>query len=490
VQQIDPSFSDSPPELIGPYQLVTSIARGATARLYLARHAEKQASFVVKVYAAEIGADVALLQNFQTVAAILSALNHPYVVPILDYGISPKDEPYLVMEYFTGPTLADILRVHSELPISQVMRMLLNTLEGLRAAHDAGLVHGDIKPGNLRVLPNETLQLFDFDLFQPGNGTASPDLRGTALYASPEQNMGQVVDFRSDLYALGATFYHLLAGQPPFGSGSEVDARNAHVNQPLAPIYMLNPRVPSAFAHLIEEMMQKDPERRFASYDVIIENLRELLAARLQKETGGKAAVPQSSVASSQSMGFDGVNSADAHIVESHDYRPAGVSSAVLLKPMGIAIIFAAALGLATFLISPVTTESGTPHARLVVLLNRITGDSVTGDPSPEQLRTQRLQDTVLRIQALRAICLDCVIKEKFFPASVDDLQSRGLATRDQTVDAWGTAMKIVPALEEVHAAGEDGLFNTSDDFVLDSQGRFSKQPAELQEGQARPARH
>jgi serine/threonine-protein kinase len=175
----------------------------------------------------------------------------------------------LVEEYVAGPSLKTWLQVRGPLDASQSLAMLAQVGSALARAADRGVVHRDIKPENLLVTRAGEVKVADFGLARIASEnlelTQTGMTLGTPLYMSPEQGEGQAVDIRSDLYSLGATAYHLLAGRPPYSGPTAMSVVLAHIRAPLPPLEPLRPDVPAAVRAIVERLLAKTPEERFAT---------------------------------------------------------------------------------------------------------------------------------------------------------------------------------------------------------------------------------
>ena len=238
-----------------------------------------------------LGFDSAELLRFAREARAQARLRHPNVAQIYFIG-EDRGFHFFVMEYLEGPGLDAILAKGTPLPWTQAVDYTLAAARGLRAALAQGFVHRDVKPSNL-MLDNEAgIKILDFGLVKSMRGdaqlTRDGAIIGSPLYMSPEQGRGQVADHRSDIYSLGCTLYHMLCGQPPFSGPSPVGIISMHVTDRVQPVRDLNPQVPVVVARIVERMLAKKPEDRFADYDELITALEAARAPR--RELGGMGA--------------------------------------------------------------------------------------------------------------------------------------------------------------------------------------------------------
>lgn len=214
----------------------------------------------LKVLRPELAADAAKRLAFREEYLAHRALVHPRTVQVHDFGQLPCGLPFYTMDLVPGPGLDE----RFPLPLGEVRRRLIEALEGLAFLHGRGMLHGDLKPANLRVGADAELVIMDFGLLAPV-GSRFEDPRGTLLYLAPEAARGDRLDPRADLYALGAVFYHLLAGRPPFDAADARTLLRAHLHEPPIPLSQLVPESYGDLLELVMTMLAKDPADRPAS---------------------------------------------------------------------------------------------------------------------------------------------------------------------------------------------------------------------------------
>ncbi|MFW6051274.1 MAG: protein kinase domain-containing protein [Myxococcota bacterium] len=212
-------------------------------------------------------------------------LNHPNVVHIYFIGRRPgasPDEPgplYLAMEWVEGQALDRVLEAGGRLSAEHARQAMLQVARGLRAARRAGIIHRDVKPSNLIQDAEGILKVADFGLARPVEGdvahAAEEGIAGSPLYMAPEQVRGQGLDHRADMYSLGATFFHLITGRPPYEGESAVELLTQHLQAPPPSVQRAAPDVPRALARIVERLMAKSPGDRFDDYDQLIAALEE-----------------------------------------------------------------------------------------------------------------------------------------------------------------------------------------------------------------------
>jgi eukaryotic-like serine/threonine-protein kinase len=253
------------------YRLRRRIAVGGMGEVWEAADQRLDRRVAVKVLKAELSGDTEFLHRFRTEARTTASLNHPGVAAVHDYGETaavpdgPADTAYLVMELVEGEPLATVLARLRRLSPDQTLDVLEQAGHALQAAHERGLVHRDVKPGNILITPSGTVKITDFGIAKAVDAapvTRSGMVMGTAHYIAPEQAMGHEAGPASDVYALGVVGYECLTGQRPFLSDSAVTVAMMHIRDtpPALPA-----GVPSGVRALIEATLVKDPRCRYAT---------------------------------------------------------------------------------------------------------------------------------------------------------------------------------------------------------------------------------
>jgi len=259
---------------LGHYRVVEKIGAGGMGEVYRARDERLERDVAVKVLPAGTLADEAARKRFRKEALALSKLNHPNIATIFDFD-TQQGVDYLVMEHISGETLADKLKA-GPLPESQVLRVGAQVAEGLEAGHREGIVHRDIKPGNLRLTPDGRVKILDFGLakaMRPASEvtaattteslTQTQAIVGTLPYMAPEQLRGEPIDARSDIYAAGAVLYEMATGQRPFPQTQAAELTGAILHQAPRPPRELHSRCSPGFERIILKALAKDPGERY-----------------------------------------------------------------------------------------------------------------------------------------------------------------------------------------------------------------------------------
>ena len=220
------------------YRLTERIAVGGMGEVWRATDDVLGRDVAVKVLKEEYSGDPGFRQRFRAEARHSAALTHPNIAGVYDYGEADRSA-YLVMELVPGEPLSDVLAREGSLPPREAMGLLAQAAAGLAVAHAAGVVHRDVKPGNLLVTPDGRVKVTDFGIARASDAvplTATGQVMGTAQYLAPEQAMGRGATSASDVYALGVVGYEALAGRRPFDGDSPMAVAMAHVNADPRPL--------------------------------------------------------------------------------------------------------------------------------------------------------------------------------------------------------------------------------------------------------------
>jgi serine/threonine protein kinase len=265
---------------LGGYELRTLLGSGAMADVYLGLQTSLSRKVAVKVLRETgRGHSDAAIERFMQEARAAASLVHGNIVQIYEVGCVDNVH-FIAEEYVAGPTLKQWLHERGTLSPPQAVSVLEQVAAALDRAWQQKIVHRDIKPENLLVTPAGEVKVADFGLARitlAGEGldlTHEGTTLGTPLYMSPEQVEGHELDSRSDLYSLGATVYHLIAGRPPFESGTPLSVALAHVRETPRPLQQLRPEFPSVLTDLVDRLLSKNPEERFADPAALLEALR------------------------------------------------------------------------------------------------------------------------------------------------------------------------------------------------------------------------
>ena len=260
------------PRLLGGrYELDGVVGRGGMAEVYRARDIRLDRIVAIKTLRADLARDQIFQARFRREAQSAASLNHPSIVAVYDTGedmTSGLPVPYIVMEYVDGRTVRDLLQEGHRLLPERSLEIIDGVLRALDYSHQAGIVHRDIKPGNVMVTRNGDIKVMDFGIARAMSDaqstmTQTAQVIGTAQYLSPEQARGERVDSRSDLYSTGCLLYELLTGRPPFTGDSPVAIAYQHVRENPVPPSRVDPDVPPWADAIVLKAMAKSPADRY-----------------------------------------------------------------------------------------------------------------------------------------------------------------------------------------------------------------------------------
>jgi serine/threonine-protein kinase len=259
----------TPQGVAGRYSLSRRLGAGGMSTVFLATDEVLERSVAVKLLAEHLAEDEAFVARFRREALAAARLQHPNVVQVFDSGEDPESgRHYIVMEYVDGPSCAELLREHRTLDVDETVRIVRDACHGLEYAHRAGVIHRDVKPGNLLLTADGILKLADFGIAKAAEQTRITQVGsvlGTAAYLSPEQASGQEAGPESDLYSLGVCAYQFLTGRLPHEYGSLTELALKQQNEAVEPISAFRDDVPPELDRAIRAALERDPHRRYES---------------------------------------------------------------------------------------------------------------------------------------------------------------------------------------------------------------------------------
>lgn len=264
-----------PMRKLGRYQLTRKLGAGAMGMVFEAIQEDLDRRVALKIMPRVLMLDPEFLRRFKQEAKSAGKLSHPNIVTVYETGYD-RGIYFFSMEFVDGASLEQLQATNGRLPVAEATRYMVQAAQGLEHAWEQGIIHRDIKPANMLVSKKGILKIADFGLAKNPAASAMTQTHrgmGTPHYLSPEQwDNAHEADERSDIYSLGATYYHLLAGRPPYEGDSPLAVRVNSASQPLTPIRGINPRVPRPVASVVEKMLARRPEDRY-------QNAGELIAA-------------------------------------------------------------------------------------------------------------------------------------------------------------------------------------------------------------------
>ncbi len=261
------------PRLLGSrYEIGEILGYGGMAEVHRGRDVRLGREVAVKVLRADLARDPSFQARFRREAQAAASLNHPAIVAVYDTGEEDMlgNQPYIVMEYVEGRTLRDVLKIEGRLMPRRAMEIVADVCAALDFSHRNGIVHRDVKPGNVMITPTGAVKVMDFGIARAvadnaATVTQTAAVIGTAQYLSPEQARGENVDARSDVYSTGVLLFELITGSPPFTGDSPVAVAYQHVRENAPPPSSLNPDVPPELDAIVLKAMAKNPANRYQS---------------------------------------------------------------------------------------------------------------------------------------------------------------------------------------------------------------------------------
>ncbi|MFZ9845300.1 MAG: protein kinase domain-containing protein, partial [Candidatus Nanopelagicaceae bacterium] len=267
------------------YELGAMIGTGGMADVYLAQDVRLNRQVAIKILRSDLARDPSFVTRFNKEALSVAALNHPGIVSVYDSGKedSPSGAmPYIVMEYVEGKTLREIVNKGERFALNRAVEITEGILIALQYSHKNGIIHRDIKPGNIMITDNGDVKVMDFGIARAladtgATMTSTWNIIGTAQYLSPEQATGTQADARSDLYSVGCLLYELLAGRPPFTGDTPVAIAYQHVSAPLLPITEIQESLDPALNAFFSIALAKDANERYQSANAMLKDLKKLI---------------------------------------------------------------------------------------------------------------------------------------------------------------------------------------------------------------------
>ena len=281
-------------KIISGCEILEKTAEGGMGAVYRAKHRALNRIVCVKILSPALSNDKKAVELFLTEARAIAELDHPNIVNVYNVG-KEHGFYFIVMSFIEGQTLSSLLKKNKVLPVKKVLDLFDGVLQGLEAAHAKGIIHRDIKPSNILINLQGQAKLVDFGIakkVEKDGATKTNELAGTAYFIAPEQALGQNLDTRADLYALGASLYYVLTGQFPYNGKNTIEIIQKHINNPVPNPAELRKDLPAWLGPAIQKLMSKNPDERFQTAKETYLYFRKMRAEdqlRLESGSGGKA---------------------------------------------------------------------------------------------------------------------------------------------------------------------------------------------------------
>ncbi|MDH4038911.1 MAG: protein kinase [Candidatus Krumholzibacteria bacterium] len=264
--------------VLSQYRVTAYLGKGAMGEVYKAEHTRLSLTVAIKFIPESLLGDAKAKQRFVRQAEALAALNHENICRFYEIGETTEGRTYIVMSHCGGETLQDHI-ASGECSIRDAIGIAIGIASGLAHAHDKGVIHRDLKPANL-MFDKGVIKIVDFGLAlltDHSSLTSSDATVGTLMYTSPEQAEGELLDGRTDIFAVGSVVYELLTGKPPFQAEHPASILYKIVNQPHRPVRELRPDVPESLSHVVDRCLAKKPEQRYENADALLKDLEAVL---------------------------------------------------------------------------------------------------------------------------------------------------------------------------------------------------------------------
>jgi len=260
----------------GRCKLSEMIGTGGMADVYTAHDTRLARQVAVKILRSDLARDPSFVSRFRKEALAAAGLNHPGIVAVYDSGEEPA--PYIVMELVSGHTLRELIHKGERVPLKRALEIGEGILAALEYSHERGIVHRDIKPANVMITDQGDVKVMDFGIARAladlgATLTSTWNIVGTAQYLSPEQALGEIADFRSDIYSTGCLLYEVLTGQPPFTGETPVSIAYQHVSGKLVAPSLLQPDLPTGIDVILNVALAKKAEDRYQSAGLMLDDL-------------------------------------------------------------------------------------------------------------------------------------------------------------------------------------------------------------------------
>jgi len=272
-------LAHTPSNFFGNYQMERELGRGGMGTVHLAKDIGLNRKVALKILRSDLGQDVGFSKKFLEEVEITASLAHPNIIRVFTLG-EQEGRLYLVMEHLDEPSMEQLMEKHGKLPERDVLEIGIGIASALQfAQEETGLIHRDIKPGNILFGRGKIPKLADFGLAAGARSALQQqdEIWGTPYYVSPERLLRQPEDIRSDIYSLGATLYHALAGRPPFDAETAEEVARRHISDRPPPLRSFCPHAQEQTVFTLDKCLNKDPEARWPNYEDFIRQMADAL---------------------------------------------------------------------------------------------------------------------------------------------------------------------------------------------------------------------
>jgi len=272
------------------YEIIKAIGGGASGQVYKGKHKMMNVTVAVKILAPQLSTQPELVRRFEREARAAGLLRHKNILLVHDLGLTEESQPYMVMEYLNGFSLAELLEQNGKLGVADTVEIVCQICQGIGKAHEAGLVHRDLKPGNIMLVAEGehtfTAKIVDFGLaklIRPEDSeslTRTGALIGTPSYMSPEQCRSEPTDHRCDIYSIGCMLYEMLTGAKPFAATNIIEIYMKHAQEAPPPLVLsdVHPQLSSKLQQIVHRCLEKNRENRYQSAELLFHDLSTLPA--------------------------------------------------------------------------------------------------------------------------------------------------------------------------------------------------------------------
>lgn len=286
------------------YEIVKSIGEGGMANVYLAHDTILDRNVAIKVLRGDLENNEKFIRRFQREAKSVSDLSHPNIVEVYDVG-EEEGQHYIVMEYIDGKTLKQLVQKRGALTVAEVIDIMAQLTDGLAQAHDAYIIHRDIKPQNIMILDNGMIKITDFGIAMSMNATQltqTNSVMGSVHYLPPEQASGKTATTKSDIYSAGILMYELLTGSVPFKGDNAVEIALKQMKERIPSIRKQNPLIPQSVENIVLKATAKNPKNRYDNIREMNEDIVHALDEDRQNETKYHYPYPESELDESRAV--------------------------------------------------------------------------------------------------------------------------------------------------------------------------------------------